>query len=414
MTQGSSAAYRYRAATARGDEVEGVVRADSPRAAMDELRRQALVPVELSPSTPNEVSSLGRGRSGWGWGFGDNADDARAVAMRTIATMLAAGATLDRSLGFATEHAANADVKHSLDAVRATVRVGGSLSDALQREERVFGALAPAVARAGEESGTLDRELERLAEHFERGRELRATLRQALWYPALMGIVSGIGVIVMLTFVVPRFVQMLGETGGEFPPSTRALVALSAFVRQWWWVLVLIAGSAWMGAAAWLREPANLRRWHKTRLQWPIVGPLELAVCAARFARAFGVLLGGGVGVLNALRIASASVPNAHVREQLSGTAGSVGRGAALSSSLEGILPPLATQLLAVGEESGGAALGEMSLKVADRYDADSQRMLRGVVAMVEPVMIVLFGGIVGFVALAMLQAVYAINGGIA
>ncbi|MEO7962302.1 MAG: type II secretion system F family protein, partial [Gemmatimonadaceae bacterium] len=243
--------------------------------------------------------------------------------------------------------------------------------------------------------------------------ELRATFRQALWYPALMGIVAGVGVTVLLMFVVPRFVQMLGETGGSFPVSTRLLIAMSGFVRHWWWVIAGAVVGSWLGGQSWLRDPANRRRLDAQRLSWPLVGSLEREICTARFARAFGTLLRGGVGVLSALRIALDAVPNAAIKQQLEESAAKVARGESLALSLDGTFPPLATQLFAVGEESGGGALGTMALRVADSYDVETQRSLRGMVALVEPVLIVVFGGVVGFVALAMLQAVYAINGGL-
>jgi type II secretory pathway component PulF len=149
-------------------------------------------------------------------------------------------------------------------------------------------------------------------------------------------------------------------------------------------------------------------RWHGARLGWPVAGPLERAVATARFARAFGILLRGGSGVLAALRVAREAVTNGALGERLDAAAQAVERGEPVSAALDGVLPPLATQLLAVGEESG--SLDAMALRVADTYDAESARALRSLVALVEPVLIVAFGGLVGFVALAMLQAVYSIN----
>ncbi|MEO7964825.1 MAG: type II secretion system F family protein, partial [Gemmatimonadaceae bacterium] len=205
-----TSAFRFRASTVSGDEVRGVLRAISPGAAIDELRRQSLVPVEVEAETNVERNRGARGLI-VGRGVG-GAEQGRAVAMRTIATMIGGGATIDRALAFAAEHATNPEISRSVSAIRTAVCEGSSLSAALRQEESVFGSLAAAVARAGEESGTLDDGLSQLAEHLDRARELRATFRQALWYPALMGIVAGVGVTVLLMFVVPRFVQMLGET----------------------------------------------------------------------------------------------------------------------------------------------------------------------------------------------------------
>ncbi|MEP7380760.1 MAG: type II secretion system F family protein [Gemmatimonadota bacterium] len=395
-------AFRYRAATAAGEVVEGVLQAPSSREAIDQLRRQTLVPFSVEPVGATEREPRGR------WVSGSRRDDALATATRTMATLLAGGTTLERALGFASEHAATHELRVALAGVRADVQRGETLASALRSRSALFGALAPALVRAGEESGTLDEALERLADHVERTRALRGDLRAALLYPALMGVVSGIGVLVLLAFVVPRFVAMLTDAGGTLPASTRLLVLLSAIVTRWWWFgasLGVVIGGA---LRTWGREPANRRRWHAARLGWPVVGTLERTVTAARFTRAFGTLLRGGSGVLASMRVAREAVTNAALAAGIDDAMRAVERGEGVAAALAGTLPPLATQLLAVGEESG--VLDTMALRVADTYDAESQRTLRSLVALVEPALIVGFGALVGFVALAMLQAIYSIN----
>ncbi len=398
-----NASYRYRAATGAGDLVEGVLQGSSPRAVIDQLRQQTLVPVSVEPVTTGTASAT-RAR----WRRVGRRDDALATATRTMATMLVGGATLERALAFASEHAATEELQVALAGVRADVQHGETLADALRSRVTLFGTLAPALVRAGEESGTLDEALERLADHVERMRTLRSELRAALLYPALMGIVAGLGVLVLLMFVVPRFVVMLSDAGGTLPSSTRALMALSAIVTRWWW-LGLLSGALVVGAGqGWLRDPANRRRWHAARLGWPLAGGLERAVQTAHFTRAFGTLLRGGSGVLGAMQVARESVTNSAMAAGIDDALRAVQRGERVAASLAPTLPPLATQLLAVGEESG--ALDSMALRVADTYDAESQRTLRSAVALVEPALIVGFGALVGFVALAMLQAIYSIN----
>lgn len=398
-----SLAYRYRAATAAGDVVEGVVQAATPRAAIDELRRQTLVPVSVEPVVGGDAS-----RQAPRWMGGRGRDDALATATRTMATMLAGGATLDRALRFAADHAGTPELREALTAVRSDVQRGETLATALRTRSATFGTLAPAVVRAGEESGTLDDALARLADHVERSRDLRAQLRAALLYPALMGVVAGAGILVLLTFVVPRFVALLNDTGGTLPLSTRLLVGISGALTQWWWLWLALGTGAVVATRAWLREPGNRQRWHAARLEWPVVGTLERAVTTARFSRAFGTLLRGGSGILSSLRVARDTVDNLALAARLESAEHAVERGEPLHASLDGTLPPLATQLLAVGEESG--ALDAMALRVADTFDAESQRTLRSLVAMIEPLLIVTFGALVGFVALAMLQAIYSIN----
>lgn len=399
-----SLAYRYRAATPAGEMVEGVVQAETPRAAMEELRRQTLVPVDVAPVASDGMHAARH----LPWLDGRRRDAALATAARTLASMLAGGATLDRALRFAAEHAGTAELGSALDAVRRDVQRGETLANALRERQAIFGSLAPAVVRAGEESGTLDEALARFAEHVERARDLRAQLRAALLYPALMGIVAGVGVVVLLTFVVPRFVAILSDTGGALPLSTRLLIATSSAAVRWWWAWLALGVAALVAARAWLVVPGNRERWHAARLEWPVAGGLERAVATARFSRAFGTLLRGGAPLLTALRVGREAVDNLAVRAALETAERAVARGEPVAASLGGALPPLATQLLAVGEESG--SLDAMSLRVADTFDAESQRTLRSLVALIEPLLIIAFGAMVGFVALAMLQAIYSIN----
>lgn len=398
-----SATYRYRAATIGGELVEGVLQGSSPRAVIDQLRQQTLVPYSIEPVATAAAPTRARR-----WAPSRSRDDALATATRTMATMLAGGATLDRALGFAAEHATDLALQGELRAVRSDVQRGESLATALRAREATFGALAPALVRAGEESGRLDEALERLADHVERLRTLRSELQAALLYPALMGVVAAIGVLILLAFVVPRFAEMLRDAGGTLPASTRALVAVSGVVTRWWWLVLLTIVGAIAAWRTWVRDEANRRRWHAARLRWPVAGGLEHAIQTANFARAFGTLLRGGSGVLASMRVARESVTNAALGNGIDDAIRAIERGERVAPSLASTLPPLATQLLAVGEESG--TLDAMALRVADTYDAESQRTLRSAVALVEPVLIVAFGLLVGFVALAMLQAIYSIN----
>jgi len=396
--------YRYRAATPSGELVEGVVQAPTASAAIDALRRQTLVPVSVEPAREGAVASPLGAR----WVPTSRRDEALAGAARTLATMIAAGTPLDRALGFAARHAATDALRLALEGVQGDVRRGESLAGALRARPVTFGALAPALVRAGEASGTLDGALEQWADHVERTRDLRAQLRAALWYPALMGVVAGIGVTILLAVVVPRFAEMLAGTGGTLPASTRLLMALSAAVTRGWWAIVLLAVGGAVGARALLQRPEHRRRWHAARLVLPVSGAVERTLTTARFTRALGTLLRSGAGVVTALRVARDTVTNLALAAEIDRAVQAVERGEPVAASLAGALPPMAAQLLAVGEESG--ALDTMALRIADAGDAEAQRALRSLVALVEPILIVCFGGVVGFVALAMLQAVYSIN----
>ena len=392
--------YRYRAATPAGRVVEGVIDAASVGMALEALRRQQLTPVDVTDAD----LSVGRGRQERGVGRAA----ALALATRTLAALLGAGVALDRALAFAAEQASNAEVAAAFRQVRSEVQSGLPLADACRRQPRVFGGVYAAMIAAGEEGGALDQAASRLADHLDEAGELRATVRSALLYPLLMALVSALGIMVLLLVVVPRFVTMLGDVGGTLPVSTRALVAMSRIVVGSWWVWLPLAALAVVGTRRWLDDPEHRLRWHRARLALPVVGSLEQRYAAARFARTFGLLLRGGTRVVPALRVAGTSVTNLALTLGVEQAAALVSQGRSVADALGNTFPPLVTRLLAVGEESG--QLDALALRAADAYDAEVRRAVRSAVALLEPAMILLFGVIVGFIALAMLQAVYSIN----
>ena len=394
--------FRYRASDAEGHLVEGVVQASTRVIALEELRRQRLVPVDISPLGNDLAAAAPRQRR----------PQALATWARTVATLLEAGVPLDRALGFAATHAGHPAVASASADVRADVQGGGPLADALRKREAVFGALVPAMAAAGEESGALDRAMAALADHLDEANDLRGQVRSALVYPAIMAAASASGIAVLLAFVVPRFTAMLQETGGTLPLSTRLLVGMSRVVTQWWWLWLLLALGTIVGARAWLGDGANRRRFHAARLRWPVVGTIETSFATARFTRALGMLLGSGMPVLGALRIARGTVSNLALGAALDRAAEDVSHGVRIASALAPVLPPLGAQLLAVGEETG--RVPDLARQVADTYDRELKRALRSAVALIEPALIVFFAVLVGFVALAMLQAIYSVNAGAA
>jgi type II secretory pathway component PulF len=223
-----------------------------------------------------------------------------------------------------------------------------------------------------------------------------------------MAVVATIGVTVLLLFVVPRFSAMLEEVGGTLPITTRLLVAGSGLLTAWWWLWLIVIGLAAVGIRRAFRNPKTRRRWHAARLEWPWAGDLELKYTTARFARTLGILLRSGVAIVPSLKIARGAITNLAIGDRVDQAASGVAEGSALAPALAGTLPPLALQMIAVGEESG--RLEDLCLRVASTFDGEVRRTLRTLVSLIEPVMILFFGALVGFVALAMLQAIYSIN----
>ena len=391
--------FRYRAATPEGQVVEGIVQAPSRQNVLEELRRQRLYPLavdEAAVAAATRVRRRLRRRA------------ALTLWSRNAATLLGAGVPLDRVLAFTAAHAEHQGLAEVVRHVRRAVQSGQSLADALARHQRYFEPLFVAMVAAGESSGALEVVFERLSEHLEEGAELRSQVAAALLYPALMGVVACVGLLVLLGFVIPRFAAILSDVGGGLPLSTRLLVGASALVTKGWWAWLLLGGATAYAVPSALARPENRRRWHAARLGWPVVGDLELKYSTAKFARTLGLLLKSGLPIVPALNIARASATNLILQEGIDRAVAALSDGSTLASALAGTVPPLALQMIAVGEESG--RLEELCFRVADTYDGEVRRALRTAVALIEPALIVSFGALVGFVALAMLQAIYGIN----
>ena len=397
-------AFRYRASTDAGTIVDGVLRAASRDAALRELRRQQLWPVAVDP-----VIATSRIALRWRGGGAVRRQDV-AVWVRTVATLLDAGATVDRALGVAAEQVTHDAMARGARAMRTAVQGGTTLADAMRLQPALFDALHVGVVRAGEASGSLDSALTTLAAYLEEDIALRAQLASALIYPALMAVVATLGTLVLLLFVVPRFSALLADLGGTLPASTRALMLLGTIVARGWWMFLVVGVLVIITVRRALTSPATLLAWHARRLTLPVSGRLERAMATARFTRALGVMLEGGLPLLPALRLARGGVTNRAIAADLGRVADDVARGQSLGISLTGVLSPLAVQLLAVGEESG--RLAPLCLRAAGQHDEEVRRSLRTVASLLEPALILLFGAIVGFVALAMLQAIYAVNAG--
>lgn len=391
--------YRYRAATTAGQLVEGMLHAPSRQQVLEALRRQELHPVLVDEAVPGPSN-----------GHAPRLSRRRAVAIttRTAATLLGAGVPLDRVLAFTAVQAAHDGLADALRDVRRSIQRGTSLAAALERHPRYFDPLFVALVSAGEASGTLETVFERLAEHLDASAELRSQVFGALLYPALMSVVACLGAVVLLGFVIPRFATILADIGGTLPATTELLLAVSRMLTGWWWLWLGAAGTIVYMARTTLARPETRRRWDAARLTWPLVGELERKYAAAAFAHTLGLLLQSGATALSALKIARNSTANLALREGIDQASVAVAEGSALAPALSGTLPPLALQMIAAGEESG--RLDELCLRVAATYDGEVRRAVRTAVAMLEPTLILVFGALVGFVALAMLQAIYGIN----
>lgn len=391
--------FRFRAVDAAGRRSSGRIEAATLVDVRSQLGRRDLLLLGAREARPDHVRSggLGSGRR------------SLPATTRAIAALLGAGMPVTRALATA-RVVARGRLGAVLDDVRARVERGSSVADALAYHPDWFGPFYVGAVRAGERGSDLTGAFERLADHIERQEAVRQQLLSASIYPAILAAVGGCAVLILMLFVVPRFVDLIVESGSALPRSTAALVALSAALRAHWPFLVLaaICGCACV-AIVWRSDGAR-RRFSAVALRLPLVGGLRREVVAARFARLLGVMLRGGAPLLSALEDVEGSIADASAGRAVASVRERVRAGSSLAAAVAecAVFPELLSSLVAVGEESG--RLGDFLHRAALLLEDRAQRALERLVTLVEPALIVAFGAVVGFVALALLQAVYGLD----
>ena len=378
------------------------------------LRRRALWVIELEPAnrgataasaTPSAFAGLRQRLARRTTG----GDAALAMLTRSIATLLAAGVPLERALAFAAAGETDPRWRDIFGGLQEAVRGGASLSDAASRVAALPRTYAPLLA-AAEASGRMADTFARLADDLEQRSQLQARVRAALVYPTVLALAATVGTAVILVVVVPRFADLIADAGGTVPASTRALIAASALLSRFGWLLAGAVVLVMASLRQWLQEPSRRRRFHAARLRWPLVGRLEGQHAAAGYLSTLAIALEAGVPLLRAMTVARGTVGNDAIVVQLERAEEVVRDGGSVAQALSGALPPLATRLLEAGEQGG--ALAPLAHRAATAAHDQVQRVITGAVALIEPVMILGFGGVVAFVALALLQAIYGINAG--
>jgi len=377
--------FEYRAARGDGAVVEGRSEAPDRRTLVRRLEAEgqvALQVVERSPAAPAAAPLQ--------WRFGASRLTGKDVDYLTLelATLLRASLPLDRALDTMSRLAGKPARKALTENMAREIRSGASLSQAMERQGAVFDRFYVNMVRAGEASGALDLALERLAEFKQRARELRESIVSSLFYPAILIVLAIVAVAIMLAFVVPRFTEMFAEAGRELPLLTRMVVAVGSGVEQWWWLILLGIAALAVWVRRQLRDPEARERVDARLLRLPLAGGLIRKIEAGRFTRTLGTLLRNGVSLPAAIDIAKEIVGNRVVARALAQVALRVRQGEPLSRALTeaAVLPPLTTQLLKVGEETGH--LERMLEQLADIYEREVRTDIQRALTLGEPVII--------------------------
>lgn len=332
-----------------------------------------------------------------------------AVLFQSLASLVAAGLTIERALA-ASEGLVHGPLRDLIVDARRELREGRTLAQALGAEAGLVPGVVLGMIRAGEHGSQLGAALEEVAEHLEREAELASHIRHALAYPMLLGVAGTVTVVVLVTTVIPRFAELLAGMGAELPAATRLLLGASGVVSRFGLLIVLALAGAGALFWDWRRRPAGTLAWEEFLLDLPLVGSIRLALASSRVGRAVGGMLRSGLPLLKALEYAREAAGNAAVAERLDRAREEVSQGAALTPALvrARAMSTSALQLVGVGE--AGGELATMMSRAGALAGQEAERGLKTFVGMLEPALIVAFGGLVAFVAAALLQAVYAIR----
>ncbi|MDE0002125.1 MAG: type II secretion system F family protein [Rhodospirillaceae bacterium] len=401
-------AFRYRALTADGRRIQGVIDASDREAALEKLQAVGQLPITVVPASRTvdwkaPLTAFRQWRS--------RVRQIHVASMtRELATRIDAGMPLDASLHAIEARAVLPALKQVVRGLHDDIQGGHSFSAALERHPRIFDPLYVSTVRAGEAGGSLHDALLRLADYLESAGRMRASVISALAYPAILVSAAGLSLVVLMLFVVPQFMPLFSDAGSTLPLLTRVVFFGSEAFRQYGWAFAVAAAVTAYGAQQWNKQPRNRRRLDRWRLNMPVVGELTQRLETARFARTLGTLTESGVPLVTALQHAGGVIGNSHIREDIDAAIESVEAGLGLAPPLaqRANLSAMAIELIAVGEDTG--QLVPMLMKVAEIYDEQTRVALKRVLSLAEPALILSLGAAIALIILSILMAMLGLN----
>ena len=390
------AAWGYVAIDRNGKEIKGSKDAETEEQVRKELKNQGFIVLEVTEQnflTRDIELDLGRRPT---------ARDL-AVFCRQFASITRAGVGMIETLNMLADQTENAKMQKALYAVRAEVEKGESFAAALSRHPKVFPELLVQMVKAGEASGSLDLAMERMAVQFEKNARTQALMKKTMVYPVMVALVAVMVVIVMLVVVIPRYMDMFGELGVELPAITRAVVALSTWIRHFWFVIVPVVIGIVTALKAYAKTSSGRHLFGMLQRKLPAVGNLVVKSACAQMARTLSTLLTAGVPMTEAVDIVADTMSNIWFKEALKDAVHQILIGVPLSQPLQtsGLFPPMVYHMIHIGEESGSTE--EMLNKLADYYEEEVEIAVQSLMAVIEPMIIIVLAGIVGILIAAVM-----------
>jgi len=400
-------AFRYEAVDSGGHTKKGVVNADSVRAARADLRARDLAPITVDAIT-TQLDEAGKAKAR---AFGDHLSTIElALFTRQLASLLEASLPLEQAFTALLEQAERPFVRDLIASIRSEVMGGNSLSDALSQHPRDFAEIYRALVASGEQIGQLSRVLSRLADFIERRNALVQKVKLAFTYPAIVTVVAFAIVIFLLTYVVPQIVSVFANTKQKLPVLTIMMLAVSDFVRNDGWIVLIILVAAGFGWHRALKNPVIKRRWHTWLLTAPLYGKFERSLNTSRFASTLAITTGSGVPILRALQTSRDTLSNVAMREQVEDATASVREGVSLARALSAHkhFPPMLIHMIRAGEVTG--ELPAMLDRAASAQEQDLERRAMTIAGLLEPALILAMGVVVLLIVLAVLMPIIEIN----
>lgn len=398
-------AFEYLALDQAGKESKGLIEGDTPKHVRQILRDRSLLPVVITEVAQKEA----RRQRSFSLRAGMSVAEL-AIVTRQLASLSQSGLPLEEALLAVAQQNDNQRTKSIMLGVRSKVVEGHTLADGLKEFPQSFPELYRSTVAAGEQSGHLDVVLDRLADYTESRQELKQRINNAMIYPIAL-ILMSIGIIAfMLASVVPRIVSIFENTSGELPLLTRVMIASSDFLRDHWFIILIVLAATIFGIWKLLQQENARRRYHRFLLRLPIAGRLTRGVNTARFTRTLSILAGSGVPILEGLKISASVIENLPMREAVLDASLRVREGASISQSLatSKLFPPMMVHLIASGE--AGGKLEEMLTRTANYQEREVDGLIAALLGILQPMLIVIMGGIVMTIVLAVLMPIFEIN----
>lgn len=402
--------YTYKAKTAAGLVMVGTIDAEEQRAAVEKLRGQKMVVLEIAEKAISPIEKI-KTLIGWKDKKNDIPSKDLSLFSRQLSTLVGAGVPIVQSLGILESQAENPDFKEVLAAVKSDIEAGLSISDALKKHPNAFPDLYCSMVKAGELGGILDTILERLTAYLESSEALKAKVKGAMMYPAIVLSICSIVTVFLMIFVIPTFKGIFASFGRDLPLPTQMLIDISDAMKSKWYLIVAFPPVAWQGFKKFYATPFGHRWVDAQSLKAPVFGPILKKVAVARFTRTLGTLIKSGVPIMQALETVSQTAGNVVIAEAVNATRESIREGGRLSDPLKksGIFPNMVTSMISVGEETG--ALDIMLSKIADFYDQEVDTAVKGLTSLIEPIVIVVMGVVIGTIVVAMFMPMFEIGG---